>query len=265
MPAPSETRTRRSRAELKEILLAAGLEMMASQTGPLRAEALNYKSVFDWLEESQGIRVTHASVHERIWPNQQAFQLDVLRRAAEALPADTFLNDTGPVRVVLQTADLDSLDGRRRAIREVIRVSCNDDMATPDMTLSVYRAIRSTVAGLEPEGDGYEQVQETITQTRASLADRYVDLFLVLAETIGLRVRPALGVDLRTGCQWMFSQLVALADGFCLEPLETSVVTMPTGIDGEHQEWHLYSWAVWCAARGIVELDGDIADHERVL
>lgn len=253
---------RRKRSELKELLLETGLQLMADQSGPISAEALNYKLVFDRLEQTHGVRVTHASVHERIWPSQQAFQLDVLRAAAESLPADTFLQ-AGAAAGVLLTSDLSTTDGRRRATREMIRVACNSDMASPDITLSVYRSIRGTLSGLQPDDPEYPRIEKVIEETRVTLASRYLELFQQLAATLEVRAIDELGLGLDEALLHLFTQIVALADGFDMSA--GNLLTLPTGVDRAPQEWHLYSWSVWAAVRSFFELDGDLADNERAL
>ena len=260
---PTEPRTRRSRAELKEFLVDAGLELLSAQTGPVKVEALNYKSVFDLVEQTHGFKVTHASVHERIWPNQQAFQVELLCRAADGLPTDSYMTGTGAAVTVIGSADLESPDGRRRALRELIRVTFNGELPGLDSTLSIYRAIRQALAQMSPDDPDYDQVKESVDAAQVGLAERYTDMTIQMAAIIGIQPQSELGADLQTLAGWLFAQLVALADGFRLEPVENCRVTMPTGPKGADQDWHLYSWAVWSVARSLVELDGDLPEHDR--
>lgn len=74
---------RRSRDQLRGIVLEAAADLLA-QAGPgLGLENVTYARVFQHLEEHEGVRVTAASVHERIWQSQTDFQVDVMRHAAE--------------------------------------------------------------------------------------------------------------------------------------------------------------------------------------
>lgn len=261
---PHLTPKRRSRADLRELMLVAGLELIAAQPH-INAAALNYKTVFDHLQQTREIRVTHASVHERIWPSQRAYQLDVLRRAAEGLPAPTFLDEAGAAATVVREADLETNDGRRQATREMIRVSCNADISSADVTLSVYRTIRMALAGLDESDDEYPLVERAIEETRVELGARYVELFHALTAALRLRPRAALDTDLETTLYRLFAQVVALADGFTIDGANENRLELPTGPNGELQDWHLYSWSVWSAARTVLELDGEMPDEDRAL
>jgi len=260
----TQKKPRRSRAELKELMLTTGIEVMTERQAHVDPEALSYKSVFDRLEQNTGVRITYASVHERIWPSQRAFQLDVLCQMAEQLPAQTFLSETGAAAVVIRDSDLSQPVGRKRACREMIRVSCNADMVEPDITLSVYRSIRKALLTLSTADDDYAAVAATIEATRRDLTARYVALFGQLVDALTFRVRPSLDLDLDPALRLMFSQVVALADGYGIER-DADLLDLPTGPDGELQPWHPYSWTIWSAACALFELDGDLPDAERSL
>lgn len=73
--------SQRSRAELRDLLLDAGAALIERDGIGLELAEITYGSVFDHLETTQGVRVTRASVHKRIWPSQRAFQLEVLAEA----------------------------------------------------------------------------------------------------------------------------------------------------------------------------------------
>lgn len=248
-----KTPERRSRQELEDLVLTAGLEILAA-SGPLpNVDDLTYKTVFAHLQETRDIRVTHASVHERIWRNQTAFQIDVLRRAADALPAATFLSGTGDAAKVIETADLGTPEGRMWSTMEMIRVSCNADIASSDFTLSTFQAIRQVVARLPKDHPDRSDLVQTVRETRARIADEYLELFRFLMASLQLQVRPELELPLDDALRSLFAQVVALADGFVLDGPDENTLTLPTGRDGEPQHWHLYSWSVWCAARTLIE------------
>ncbi|MBV8462367.1 MAG: hypothetical protein JO368_03680, partial [Acidimicrobiales bacterium] len=69
---------RRSREELRELLVNAGVELLIDEGLGSGAGHLTFKRVFEWLEQNAGVRVTNASVIGRIWDNQSDYQTDVL-------------------------------------------------------------------------------------------------------------------------------------------------------------------------------------------
>ena len=79
-PAPPEAtpppRSRRSREELREIVLEAGRDVLLSEGLGTGAEHLSFKRVLSHVERTRGIRVTNASVIGRIWVDMADYQAD---------------------------------------------------------------------------------------------------------------------------------------------------------------------------------------------
>jgi|GEM_PF-4285422 len=73
-----EPKVRRSREELRELILDAGRDVLRSEGLGSGAEHLTFKRVLAHVEATQGIRITNASVIRRIWDNQNEFQLEVI-------------------------------------------------------------------------------------------------------------------------------------------------------------------------------------------
>src|ERR1700734_1429918 len=86
MPAtsPDDRTTRRSREEIRLLMMTAGLDLLAEEGLGIGAEELTFKRVFDRVEASTGKRLTNASVIRRVWTNQAEFQDDVLSAVAMA-------------------------------------------------------------------------------------------------------------------------------------------------------------------------------------
>ena len=85
--------SQRSRAELRELLLDAGAELIDRDGIGLELQEITYASVFDYLEQTEGVRVTRASVHKRIWPSQRDFQLEVIAEAVRRWDVGTDVPD----------------------------------------------------------------------------------------------------------------------------------------------------------------------------
>ncbi|MEL6981250.1 MAG: hypothetical protein AAFO29_02380, partial [Actinomycetota bacterium] len=71
---------------LRELVLQAGLDVVAEDGVELGPDSISYAKVFAYLEAEYGVRVTRASVHERIWPSHDDFRRDVLAAAVSAFP-----------------------------------------------------------------------------------------------------------------------------------------------------------------------------------
>ena len=81
---------RLKREELRERLLAAGVELLREQGPRGGVEHVTLGAVFERVEARTGQRVTKGSVYERIWDSQRHYQLDVLAetlRTAVPTPA----------------------------------------------------------------------------------------------------------------------------------------------------------------------------------
>ena len=118
------------RAQLREILIQAGLDMLVEEGLGQGTERLTFRRVFDRVEAERGIRVTNASVIGRIWGDMADFQADVLGAALEMVERSGVEETVEVAAAVLDAADLDTVAGRRAATREVIRV-CARPTPTP--------------------------------------------------------------------------------------------------------------------------------------
>src|SRR5580704_10292331 len=71
-------RPQRSREETRQMLLAAGRDILRDEGLGTGAEAITFKRVFDRVERETGVRLTNASVIHRVFENQAEFQADLL-------------------------------------------------------------------------------------------------------------------------------------------------------------------------------------------
>jgi hypothetical protein len=72
---------RRPRAELKEMMIQGGVEVLQELGVETQLSSVSYAKVFEHIERTQGVRITYGSVHERIWNSLQEYQLSVIERA----------------------------------------------------------------------------------------------------------------------------------------------------------------------------------------
>ena len=255
---------RRSRTELRDLVISAGRDVLSEIEPTLGFEQLNYARVFDHLESTQGIRVTHASVHERIWPNQQAFQFDVLRASLEGLREEAWGTFAGPMADAMDEADFASLEGRRNAARTLVRIGQNANWDAVTLSersqLRAYQMLHFSLAPFD---------RETLTRERADLYEfmgelrdtamrRYVSLMQGMADLCGLRTMPDLG-DPAEAVDEIARAAHLMAIGFMLDHMAAPDLMrqVPTGPDGEIEEWRPVSLAIWNYLRGVFELDGE--------
>ncbi len=75
------------------LLLDAGADLIDRDGIGLELAEITYASVFDYLELTEGVRITRASVHNRIWPSQRDFQLEVVAEAVRRWDVGTDVPD----------------------------------------------------------------------------------------------------------------------------------------------------------------------------
>lgn len=247
--------------------------MLSAIEPTLGFEQLSYARVFEHLERTQQIRVTHASVHERIWPSQRAFQFEVLRSSLEGLNELAFGTFAGPVSAAAEAADVETLEGRRDAARTLIRVGQNANWDAVTLSghhqVRAYQMLHFSLAPFDHDNLSQDRAElfAFMQELRDATMRRYHSVMSGLADFCGLRPMPDLGEPKEA-----FDELVRaahlMAIGFLIDHTAPPDIMreLPTGRDGELEAWRPVSLAVWNYLRGVLELDGDdLTDEQRRL
>lgn len=263
-----EKRTRRSRAELRDMMLSAGKEVMFEIAPTLGFEQLTYSTVFQHLETEYGQKVTIGSVHERIWKSQRDFQLaviaDALRDPIPVAPDDAL---DRAAEVIVNT-DLSTPAARRYALQSAVRLGSYqwNARAHPRAT-DLAHIVRFRLWSLghdHPEAEGFT---EAINDIRTRSNDGYANVVTMVMKAIGLRVRPQAGDPAEV------VQTIALLGNATTVGLRTDVLELsqqsrfiPTGPAGELEEWYPDAIALWAYVQSMLELeDDDLTDEQRRL
>ena len=130
-PKAGSGRSRRSRAELETMLLGSARELLVADGISLGLDNITFKRVFDHLEQQTGVRVTHSSVIERIWRDQDEFHLAVIDSVLKlTFPEDPlFAKSLERMIAVMEKADRSTPEGRWAGMFEVCRVGAADNLA----------------------------------------------------------------------------------------------------------------------------------------
>ena len=241
------------RDELREVLIEMGLDLLIDEGLARGTERLTFKRVFDRASEERGLRVTNASVIGRIWVDMAEYQADVLAAALERIDQAGVEDTIRAAGEVLAAADLDSVDGRRAAATELVRVACAAHIETMVRSRTVNLAIGLRGLGVSrlPSDEG-TPAAESLRRAYEVYCVRW-DFALGRAfEVLGVRMRP--GVTLR-----QLSMLaISLAEGFAIwdrvDPTMTRDILRPTG-SGEKEDWTLFSMGVEALVWQFAELD----------
>ena len=246
-------------------MLDAGVELLNERKIDFSIDALGYRSVFDHLEQSKGVRVTYGSVHERIWASQRDFQLAVLTAAVEAIPEQNFDTFAGPALEAVTTLPLETAADRRYAAQELTRVAMNANWESSPPGYDLLRTLRYLVASLDTGSEGAELLVELIAGLRAKSTELYAD---VVRQLIGaLSMRPRLPLTADQAAEALARASNGAITGYDIDNAVMDIPSMElaTGPNGEMQSWHQAAWTTWLVTRGLFELDGDLPDAERVL
>ncbi|MCP3910391.1 MAG: hypothetical protein GY713_05520 [Actinomycetia bacterium] len=261
--APDSSGGRRSRAALREMLLETGLELLNEEGLGLGAEKITYKRVFDRINETTGVTITRGSVHDRIWSSQREYQLDLLRRAAQfdfegatdaigerilTLMAETDGDDLGPaafIREACRQGSATLIDYQRTrsgwdlwlSVWTMYSLNHNRHPAEAAQISDAISESSRQVDSSMAEAIGLIASQLGVTPCRETMGDRSVP------DTIEIMVRFA--NVLAEGTTMRRRLNPALVDGF----------ELPTGANGDLQEWTLGGLGAWLMARFCFDLD----------
>lgn len=114
---------RRSKEELRAVLLEAGTSLLWKRGLNGGAEHVTFTEVFALARSSWGSPINPASVYKRIWATQADFQTDVLLAAAATYPDGEATSTRVAAQTVLDRADLRTARSRTAALSEICRVA----------------------------------------------------------------------------------------------------------------------------------------------
>lgn len=187
--------SRRSRAELKRLVLSAAVELLHRNGLGLQPESLTYKSVFDHIREKHDIVLHRSSVHQRFWASQDEFRLEVLARAASYGPDDSYpkmleaLAATGPTR------DKDGLTNIRQTLLDQIRTvaDAHVSVASASPRFARWQSVKAAMLS-QPLATDTEVLRAAMRERYNEIIPLFAQSFGVNLKTLGLSVRPELGL-----------------------------------------------------------------------
>ena len=256
--------SRRTRSETRALVVEAALELVETNGLGVEPTTITYKRVFDHLYETKGIRITRASVHERVWASQEDFQVDVLLRVSRM---QTGLGAAAEV-AALSLAQSEGLNPLVR-MQELARVAPNAvlDVATSDPLFYSWVGYTLSLA----------KDSVTRSNTRATLAERTAteyaetevrnaELVRALAEAIGVRPCRHLFHTPEAGYVAIARLGLTLAEGATIrmrfDESELPDVALKTGPDGEEQMWTAFAAGYWALLNTYLEVDPDVHPSE---
>jgi hypothetical protein len=246
---------RRAREELRELVVDAGMAILAEE-GLRTGADLTFKRVFARVEADTGVRLTNASVIRRVWVDQADFQSEIMARVvAGTNEAGQLAAAHGLLEPLMDTFDVSTPEARWAGLVEIVRlggaVAIETRVGTRDWELWVgVWVVTVTNPGAKVDGKLRQALSEGLEET----GEAWDQLFAAMHRQLGLRLRP--GLTLRQ----LTESTGALAAGFSLRQAsrdEPQVYQRPTGPGGELQEWTLLGIGLEALALQFLELDPD--------
>jgi hypothetical protein len=244
---------RRAREELRELVVAAGMAILAEE-GLRTGADLTFKRVFARVEADTGIRLTNASVIRRVWIDQADFQSEIMARVVAGT------NEVGQLGAALDllapllvTFDLTTPGSRWAALVEITRlageVAIRSRVGTRNWELWVGVWV---VTVTNPGNKSDPKLRQALADGLEETGEAWDQLFEAIMDRLGRRLRQ--GLTLRQ----LTESTGAMAAGYALRQAsrdEAQVFGRPTGPDGELQEWTLLGIGLEALAAQFLEID----------
>ncbi len=245
---------RRSRQELRTLLISTGRTILREEGLGTGAESLSFKRVFDRVELDTGVRLTNASVIRRIWQSQADFQTDVLVDVALGQNEGEIDRTVEAVEPTLAGVDLGSVESRRRAMRELCRIggAANMQAVRQSENWPSWIAVWAVAADGEST-ENRKRVTRALMTGYEAFTERIEAVYAAMTAFLGYRLREGFTLH-------QFSIAAdALGQGCGLrERVDDSIlnsILRATGPDGEIQEWTLFAVAFEALVHQFFEID----------
>jgi hypothetical protein len=250
-----DTPRRRSRSELRELLLSAGKAVL-EEDGLRTGADLTFKRILDRVEHDTGIRLTNASIIRRVWADQAEFQRDLMAEVvADVNEAGQLAASHELLGPLLDSFDVSTPEARWWALLETARlagaVAIDSRVGTRNWELWVGVWV---VTVTNPSDRRDARLQNALATGLAETGEAWDQLFTTVMRRLGVRMRPPLTLRQLTESSG------AMAAGYSLRQAsrdERQVVERPTGPDGGLQEWTLLGIALEGMATVYLEIDPD--------
>ncbi len=197
---------------METLVLDAAVDLVDLEGLGTGLEGITYTKVFRHLEASSGVRVTRASVHERLWADQGAFQAAVRRRLLETADPETIpdvIDLTGETTSESDPAVVTAADSARR--------------------VQALATIRTSLA-YAPEHERSDAA-ECVEMFRSSQRRRLDALTTAYTRRVGERggvVAESHGLDLESAMALVVRAVAATAEGAAIQaPFDSGTAPEP--------------------------------------
>lgn len=195
LDAISKVGQRRSREELRKLVLAAGQELLLRDGLALQPEALRYSSVLSYIGEQHDLLVNRASIHGRIWETHNEFCLDVLAASVDSAPISEPEVEAERGAQEAPTVDLEPGEDRHQVVVDRIRrwLLFQVELLSNDPSYRQRLLIKAALVD-KTESRGMDNLRRAIQETDRERLDFNREMFVGSMLSLGFAVRPGLGL-----------------------------------------------------------------------
>ncbi len=247
---------RRSSEQIRTLLVEAGLCIVAEDGLANGAEHLTFKRVFDYLEQHEQIRLTHASVIRRVFESQEDYQTAVLKVIATRGAEDLTSEARTIVHEIILQSDLSTEELRRKCLTEVVRVSGNT--ASEVLRTSPMWRAWIGVWALSASGNqstAAKEIKDALSATYDEIDRSALEFYTQAMAIFGIRFKSGISTHSFTVAASSIIEGCSLRD--LVDASKVAPVELPTGPKGELQTWSLQSMALMALVDSLTETDAE--------
>ena len=189
-------RPRRSREELRDLVIAAGVQVFLRDGLRLEAGSLTYASVFAHLKRTRGIVVHRSTVHQRIWSSQDEFRAEVLAETAHSGTTESMTAIHQAMAAQAVSRHPDGAVNHRQLILDntLATASAQMEVATSSPTFNRWQLVKATLLA-RPPGPHADLLQAAVERRYEDMLTVFSDTYRAVLPLVGLEVNPELGID----------------------------------------------------------------------
>ncbi len=220
---------RRSLDETRDLLLDVGVQLLIETGVEVNANRI---SLIDVCREA-GLKTAGSAY--KIWPNQEQFRIELMRRLLEAVTvrADTVDSLTESI------SDAAQLPAPSELLRTIASGNARTNTESGDFELYV---------GVWLAAINDPELARALTESDMDIADSYARLYDSVVDAYDLEWVPPFDANLFAITVGALSEGLSICSRHRPERVPTDLMR-PTGPNGEDQPWHLYA----CGVQAIVE------------
>ncbi len=162
----------------------------------------------------------------------------------------------GAVSPALTDIDLSSPEARQRAMRELCRLGGAANLRVMREGGNWPMWVGAWQLALAPESpDHQKRIQTALVEGQDAFNERIEEVYLAVTDALGFRLRPPLTLRQFTVAADALGQGIGLRDQFDSRHMDS--IWLPTGPNGEVQEWTLFAIGFESLVRRFFEIDPD--------